>query len=116
MPKERLKWHVDESGKESITNWSIVTHNELGGVVPETDGVITLKLIPITGRTHQLRVHCAAEGSGIIGDSLYGDNPIEWNIEDNNDEEVLHLHSYELSFPHPKTDIVMNFSSDQIMW
>ena len=59
----------------------------------------------------------AAEGSVIIVNSLYGDNPIEWNIEDNHDKEVLlHLHFYEFSFLHPKTDIVMNFPSDQIVW
>ena len=41
----------------------------LGPPVPQTS---RLELRPLTGRTHQLRVHCLAMGHPIVGDSLYG--------------------------------------------
>ena len=39
------------------------------------DGLTWLALTPVTGRTHQLRVHCAAMGWPIIGDNIYGSTP-----------------------------------------
>lgn len=80
---------------------------------------IVLELQPITGRTHQLRIHCAYLGSSIVGDSLYGTatTPMTMAIaartetnqnstenDDNCDDDVndgLHLHAWYLSFPHP---------------
>jgi len=58
-----------------------------------------LELRPLTGRTHQLRVHCAAIGAAILGDSAYG-------IPREGDDAVLnadrlHLHARRLRFPHP---------------
>ena len=54
--------YVDPSGKESITRYRLL----------ETDGKTSLlELTPITGRTHQLRVHCAYMGCPILGDPQY---------------------------------------------
>ncbi len=62
-----------------------------------------LELQPLTGRTHQLRVHCLSLGAPILGDSAYG----EWRETGNTAlveglSEQLHLHARRLSFPHPK--------------
>jgi 23S rRNA pseudouridine955/2504/2580 synthase len=56
-----------------------------------------LELSPLTGRTHQLRVHCEAIGTPILGDPKYGDpfNPHE-ELSDQ-----LHLHARTLKLPHP---------------
>ena len=51
-----------------------------------------LALEPLTGRTHQLRVHCAAMGWPIIGDSVYGSAP-------RTDTPDLHLHAREVVVP-----------------
>ena len=51
-----------------------------------------LALRPITGRTHQLRVHCAAMGWPIVGDNIYGNGP-------RFGEPSLHLHARELMIP-----------------
>ncbi len=51
-----------------------------------------LALEPVTGRTHQLRVHCAAMGWPIVGDNIYGNGP-------RFGEPRLHLHSRELVIP-----------------
>jgi len=51
-----------------------------------------LALEPITGRTHQLRVHCAAMGWPIVGDDIYGTAP-------RFSGPVLHLHAREIVVP-----------------
>jgi len=59
-------------------------------------------LYPVTGRTHQLRVHCAHhEGLGIpiVGDELYGKR-----------KERLHLHAQYITFEHPMTREIVEFS------
>ncbi|HCP40610.1 MAG TPA: RNA pseudouridine synthase [Cryomorphaceae bacterium] len=75
-----------KTGKPSKTRWSVVERME---------GITRLAMKPETGRTHQLRVHCAhSEGLGlpIVGDELYGVI-----------RERLHLHAYKLEFQHPTT-------------
>jgi tRNA pseudouridine32 synthase/23S rRNA pseudouridine746 synthase len=51
-----------------------------------------LALEPLTGRTHQLRVHCAAMGWPILGDSVYGHAPRTGG-------PGLHLHAREITVP-----------------
>jgi tRNA pseudouridine32 synthase/23S rRNA pseudouridine746 synthase len=51
-----------------------------------------LALTPLTGRTHQLRVHCAAMGWPIVGDSIYGSAPRQGGPR-------LHLHAREVEVP-----------------
>lgn len=57
---------VDPAGLPSVTTWK---------VMGRADGKTWLRLEPVTGRTHQLRVHCAAMGWPIYGDSIYGHAP-----------------------------------------
>ncbi len=61
-----------------------------------------LELSPLTGRTHQLRVHCVAIGAPILGDTAYGEPREGGNtalIEGMS--ERLHLHARRLDLPHP---------------
>ena len=130
---ERIIWEkrpISDGGKESKTYWKI--HKDLdeeneGIQQREKKGVI-LELHPISGRTHQLRIHCAEVGSGIVGDSLYGDNPIEWRgndaqldtkqegikqqvVDDSSTPNTLRLHAHKLTFPHPKSGENVTFES-----
>ena len=57
-----LRW-VQPEGKPSVTEFSVLQRHE---------GYTKLALRPITGRTHQLRVHCAHMGFPILGDPQYG--------------------------------------------
>lgn len=111
--EERLKWKVVETGgKPSRTLWKIhdsQLREDCGSTNTGTTSIL-LELTPLTGRTHQLRVHCASAGSPIEGDSLYGDEQIEWNPE-RRDSTVLCLHAHTLSFPHPSTGEIMKFTS-----
>lgn len=58
-----------------------------------------LAMMPITGRTHQLRVHAAAISLPIIGDNKYGDERAHPMGEI---EDKLHLCAREINFPHPR--------------
>src|SRR6202035_1089089 len=53
----------EPEGQKAVTNWKVLGRG---------DGLCWLALEPVTGRTHQLRVHCAAQGWPIVGDSVYG--------------------------------------------
>ena len=57
---------VDPGGQPSLTRWRVLGRSE---------GLTLLELRPVTGRTHQLRVHCAASGFPILGDPIYGAAP-----------------------------------------
>lgn len=58
-----------------------------------------LLLQPLTGRTHQLRVHCAAIGTPIVGDGKYGG--AESRLEGVPGSDKLHLHARSITLPHP---------------
>ncbi len=64
------KFQVDESGKEAVT--------EILDVVPVGKKYSLLTLKPHTGRTHQIRIHCAHIGHVIVGDKLYGQSESEY--------------------------------------
>jgi tRNA pseudouridine32 synthase/23S rRNA pseudouridine746 synthase len=57
---------VDPAGDAALTRFTVLGR---GG------GLTWLALAPVTGRTHQLRVHCAAMGFPILGDPIYGTAP-----------------------------------------
>jgi len=59
-------------------------------------GLTLMELRPVTGRTHQLRVHCAASGWSILGDTIYGTPPRQGG-------PGLHLHARSVTVPlYPK--------------
>lgn len=61
-----------------------------------------LALFPETGRTHQLRVHCALTGHPILGDPIYGDPQAA---------ERLLLHAHRLAFRHPRTQTALSLEA-----
>ena len=73
-----------ERGKASLTRWRVLERG---------DNWTRLDLEPVTGRTHQLRVHLMSIGHPIIGDRLY-DAPLD-------DAQRLMLHAARLELPHP---------------
>ena len=58
-----------------------------------------LALMPVTGRTHQLRAHCAVIGTPILGDAKYGQAAA--HLAGVPGSRRLHLHARSLSLPHP---------------
>ncbi|EED95703.1 predicted protein [Thalassiosira pseudonana CCMP1335] len=114
---ERIKWEVralEDGGKPLKSELTVERDNDNG---------VVLELKPITGRTHQLRIHCATIGSGIVGDSLYGDSPVEWfgdkpqhgqQTISQSDTQTLRLHAHKLVFPHPSTGSEVTFVSPKL--
>jgi tRNA pseudouridine32 synthase / 23S rRNA pseudouridine746 synthase len=66
---DRRGWwmKVDPKGQSALTLWRVKGRGQWRGAP-----IAWLELEPKTGRTHQLRVHCAAKGWPILGDSIYG--------------------------------------------
>ncbi|HEY2227560.1 MAG TPA: RluA family pseudouridine synthase [Xanthobacteraceae bacterium] len=62
----------DPDGQPAATAWSVMGRSP---VAPDGKHLTWLALEPLTGRTHQLRVHCAAMGWPIVGDAIYGTAP-----------------------------------------
>ncbi|UYN97932.1 MAG: RNA pseudouridine synthase [Enhydrobacter sp.] len=84
----RSGWSVKVSDKGQVA----ITRYRVLGRAP---GMSWLELAPETGRTHQLRVHCAAAGCPIVGDRLYGDAADR--------SHGLHLHARSIVLPLSKS-------------
>ena len=90
---------VDEThNKPALTHWQVLEQFEIEG-----QAVTRVRLTPITGRAHQLRVHMQYLGHPILGDTLYA-TPEQQQLYDR-----LCLHATQLSFTHPKTGTQLRF-------
>ena len=82
---------VDAAGKPSLTRWRVLAHEQDATGRAQT----RLELEPVTGRSHQLRVHLQAIGHPILGDALYAD------AEARARSPRLLLHASAIALPHP---------------
>ena len=92
-PKQKVDF---ESGKPALTHYKVVQQDATEALVA---------LIPITGRSHQLRVHMLELGHPILGDRLYGTPTVIASAP------RLQLHAETLSFTHPTSGKRMQFSA-----
>ena len=94
---------LDVLGKECKTLYcklenSIISDEYL------SDNISAVKLIPVTGRSHQLRVHMAQIGHPILGDRFYASEDIM------NKTKRLCLHAFYLKFSHPLSNQPLEFT------
>ena len=87
-----------ERGKPSLTRYQVLSHN-----IASNSTRLTLE--PVTGRSHQLRVHLLALGHAIVGDALYACSRAQ-ALSDR-----LLLHACSLELPHPTSGQTMRFVS-----
>lgn len=87
----------DSEGKPSLTLYQTIKNHR--------DSCARVKLEPVTGRPHQLRVHMAAIGHPVVGCYFYGSKASATA------GDRLHLHASELEFTHPVTGCTMRFES-----
>lgn len=91
------------SGKPSLTRWRVLTQAPAGLTL--TTPVTRIELEPVTGRSHQLRVHLLAIGHAIAGDQLYGSPEVQAMAS------RLLLHACSLELQHPVTGQILRFAS-----
>ncbi|MFW8635943.1 RluA family pseudouridine synthase [Cribrihabitans pelagius] len=82
-----------ETGKPAVTDWRVLKYEE---------GATRVRLMPKTGRSHQLRVHMLALGHPILGDALYAEGAARAHPR-------LMLHSEELRIQHPDGGAALKF-------
>ncbi|WP_323846454.1 pseudouridine synthase [Microbulbifer magnicolonia] len=99
-PRQKVDF---ELGKPSVTRWEKIS---------SAGGISLVRLMPVTGRSHQLRVHLQAIGHPILGDPFYA-HPQALAAAPR-----LLLYATELAFAHPETGEWMQFSSppDQVLF
>jgi tRNA pseudouridine32 synthase/23S rRNA pseudouridine746 synthase len=85
---DKIGWWMkhDPDGQPAVTRWTVM------GSCPGETTMTWLALEPLTGRTHQLRVHCAEMGWPIVGDAIYGNAPRQGG-------PGLHLHARAIGVP-----------------
>lgn len=96
-PNRPLQKVDEENGKPATTHYRVLRRDT------QRD-CSELELIPVTGRTHQLRVHMQAIAHPILGDALYGNNKRDFNAIDGSvaaEASRLLLHACYISFTHP---------------
>ncbi len=94
-PVHRKKMAILKEGKEAITLYEVIKYYKKASYVLAK---------PITGRTHQLRVHFSSLGHPILGDPLYGG--LKFDVPR---PERLMLHAARITFLHPKKKEILSF-------
>ena len=94
---DRKKMAVSDKGKKAVTNYKVIK------VYPNSKKTL-VEFSLETGRTHQIRVHCKTMNHPIVGDDVYGktDKKLKGQL----------LHSYKITFVHPRTSQEMTFEVD----
>lgn len=93
-PNRPLQHVNHETGKKAVTDW----HRQ-----EVVDGTTRMRLMPRTGRTHQLRVHMQSLGHPILGDPFYSNDPSAY--------PRMMLHAEGLKFEHPVTGQMMRLEA-----
>lgn len=117
-PDARPRWRVIDSGKPAETRFT---------VLEKMPSVTLLELEPVTGRTNQLRIHCAHIGHPVVGDDMHGNFTLpisdcrlntevqreanQFGIRDSKSEMRLCLHAWKLAFHHPASGEWLEFKT-----
>lgn len=91
-----------KNGKKALTRWQVMVREEK---TPSSMAVTRVRLLPETGRSHQLRVHMLAIGHPILGDQLYASPSVLAAAG------RLQLHAQSLTILHPTSKEFLTFSA-----
>jgi 23S rRNA pseudouridine955/2504/2580 synthase len=92
---------MDEEGKDASTEF---------GILRTLTQTTLVEARPLTGRTHQIRVHAASAGCPLLGDDKYAEQPQD-KLQRLAGSKRLFLHAASLSFPHPDQDGMVSVSA-----
>jgi len=100
---------VDErDGAEATTLFTVLERS--------ADGTTLLEAKPLTGRTNQIRIHCAFLGFAVVGDAAYGADDTLPRLTKNIDEPPLCLHAWQIEFSHPANGERVSFIAPPPDW
>jgi 23S rRNA pseudouridine1911/1915/1917 synthase len=99
-PKHQFKFAITSDGKPSVTHYETIEAFPAASL---------LEIVLETGRTHQIRVHMAAQRHPCIGDGMYGSDPV---LSERCGLTRQWLHAVRLGFEHPQTGQAMEFQSE----
>lgn len=109
VPEGRINWpigrHATEGKKISVRSRHPKDAETFFKVLRTFKDTTLLEIRPVTGRTHQIRVHLAAAGHPVAGDALYGRKKAAKKFP------RLFLHAHTISFIHPRTGERLTFVS-----
>ena len=100
---------VDEvGGKAALTRFAVLQRSP--------DGTSLLEARPLSGRTNQIRIHCAFLGFPVVGDTAYGgrNGPLRQTLDVG--EQALCLHAWKIDFSHPVSAATMRFTAPPPSW
>ncbi len=110
--------HPTERKKMSIHSRKPRSAETLWMIRERFKGYCFLEISIKTGRTHQIRVHCAAINNPVMGDAVYGGRRVSKNLTGHKQIEILMktvqrqmLHSWQIGFIHPQTDTFVKFEA-----
>jgi 23S rRNA pseudouridine1911/1915/1917 synthase len=93
-PRRRTRMAVRPDGRPAVTRYRVLE------AFPEA-ALLEVRLV--TGRTHQIRVHCAHIGHPVVGDPVYGRRRNPWGLQ------RQALHAFRLAFTHPRDGRALQF-------
>jgi UPF0176 protein len=98
-------------GKTAKTEFRVLEYRK-------TDDTTLLEVRPLTGRTHQIRLHLQSMGFPILGDPIYGESPMADGAAMTLDVDAppMCLHCLELTFTHPISGARVTFRDDEPAW
>jgi len=99
-PKHQFKFAITSDGKPSVTHYETIEAFPAASL---------LEIVLETGRTHQIRVHMAAQRHPCVGDGMYGADPV---LSERCGLTRQWLHAVRLGFEHPTTGAAMEFESE----
>lgn len=98
-PENRPLYKISPDGKASVTHYKVLS------LLPEHQASL-VQLEPLTGRSHQLRLHMQSIGHAILGDPFYA------SPQQQQQSSRLMLHATELDFTHPHSGVLMSFKAE----
>lgn len=97
-----------QDGAEATTLFKVLERS--------ANGTTLLEARPLTGRTNQIRIHCAYLGFPILGDAAYGESDAQPRLTKDIGESPLCLHAWQISFTHPASGEAVTFTAPPPDW